>query len=742
LKTKLTTSGTTLLAAITAITLLAAAPAQAQTGPGDALSFNGTNQYVSATIGPSIHLADSSYRQFNGLLAYWRLDEGSGTTASNSAGQGTGADNAFGTVTFTNFGAGLPGTYWGSVAWGDYNNDGLLDILLSGDTGSNYITSICRNNGDGTFTDINAGLPGLAACSVAWGDYNNDGLLDILLSGDTGSNYITCIFQNNGDGTFTDINAGLPGLANCSVAWGDYNNDGLLDILLSGDTGSGYITRVYQNNGDGTFTDINAGLPGLAYCSVAWGDYNNDGLLDILLSGYTGSNYITSIYRNNGDGTFIDISAGLPGVAACSVAWGDYNNDGLLDILLSGDTGSGYITRVYQNNGDGTFTNIAAGLPGVAYCSAAWGDYNNDGLLDILLSGDTGSNYITSIYQNNGDGTFTDIAAGLPGLPYCSVAWGDFDNDGRLDLVLSGLSSDFQSALTSIYKGMSPLTNTPPAAPTGLAAAALGNTVWLSWTAPAGGQTPAAGLSYNLRVGTTPGGSDILSPESNITNGFRRLPAFGWARTNALLKLAPGTTNYWSVQAVDSAFAGSPFATEGKFVMMNHPLAATLPPASIGSAQVTLQGQVNPNGQFAISWFEWGLTTDYDNFTPQTNVGTGSNAVAVSALLTGLSPVTTYHFRLVAYSSLGLAQGADQRFTTTDAPRSFTSAAFVTADLFEVQFLGAHGLSYTVLASTNLALPLGQWSSLGTATETGAGHFQFVDTNSPAVARYYRLRWP
>src|SRR6266545_3516021 len=231
---------------------------------------------------------------------------------------------------------------------------------------------------------------------------------------------------------FADINAGLPAVSASSVAWGDYDNDGRLDILLTGYSSSlGNIARVYHNDGGGSFTAINAGLPGVYQGSVAWGDYDNDGKLDILLSGYSSAyGNIARVYHNDGGGSFSDVNAGLPGVNNSSVAWGDYDNDGQLDILISGPF-SGYAesTRIYHNNGNGTFTDINAGLPGVDAGSVAWGDDDNDGQLDILLIG----NYTARVYRNDGNGSFSDVDAGLPSINIGSAAWGDYDNDGKLD---------------------------------------------------------------------------------------------------------------------------------------------------------------------------------------------------------------------------------------------------------------------------------------------------------------------
>ncbi|MGM0947255.1 MAG: FG-GAP-like repeat-containing protein, partial [Bacteroidota bacterium] len=147
-------------------------------------------------------------------------------------------------------------------------------------------------------------------------------------------------YRNDGGGVFVDINASIEGVRNGSVAWGDYDGDGDLDILLTGEnSSSNRVSRVYRNDG-GTFVDINAGLEAVAFSSVAWGDYDGDGDLDILLTGDNASGQrVSSVYRNDG-GTFVNINAGLEGVGGSSVAWGDYDGDGDLDILLTGLTSS------------------------------------------------------------------------------------------------------------------------------------------------------------------------------------------------------------------------------------------------------------------------------------------------------------------------------------------------------------------------------------------------------------------
>jgi predicted nucleotidyltransferase len=499
-----------------------------------------------------------SFRVPRGHPFYWGVQAVDGAYA----GSAFSPEQSFRVIGFTDIAAGLPGVSAGTAAWGDYDDDGDLDVLLAGAAGGGPLARIYRNEGAGTFTDIVAGLPGLSSSSAAWGDYDSDGDLDLLLTGDTGTGFLTRVYRNDGGGTFTDIAAGLPGVSAGAVAWGDYDNDGDLDLLLTGDTETGFLTRIYRNDGGGAFADIAAGLPGLIQGAAAWGDYDNDGDLDFVLTGVTGSGSVSRVCRNDGGGAFIDIGAGLPGVAAGSVAWGDYDDDGDLDILLTGDSGAGLLARVYRNDGGGTFTDIVAALPGVSRGAAAWGDYDNDGDLDLLLAGVTGSGYLACVYRNDGGSTFADIQAELPGVSAGSAAWGDCDNDGDLDLLLAGDTGS--GSFSRIYRSDGAAANAPPAAPSGLSAQLAADRLTLSWGASTDGQTPAAGLSYNLRVGTTPGGSETAPAMASAASGYRRVVQLGNAqeRRSWTLRLPPGSrTYYWTVQALDGAFAGSPFAT-------------------------------------------------------------------------------------------------------------------------------------------------------------------------------------
>jgi hypothetical protein len=247
------------------------------------------------------------------------------------------------------------------------------------------------------------------------------------------------------------------------------------------------------------------------------------------------------------------------------VAWGDFDNDGLLDFLLEGLSGNTFISELWRNTGNG-FTNVPVpSLPGVADGSLAWGDYDNDGRLDFLLTGLTnGASKISQIWRNTGSGfTFVPVP-NLEGNFDNSVAWGDYDNDGHLDFLVAGTIDG--GTASQLWRNTELASNSPPAAPAGLSATVSSNTVVLKWNPPADDHTPAAGLSYNVRIGTTPGGSDIVSAPS-LTSGKLLVPQMGSARNGsaAFHQLTLGQTYYWSVQAVDSGFAGSPFAAEQQF---------------------------------------------------------------------------------------------------------------------------------------------------------------------------------
>jgi hypothetical protein len=339
----------------------------------------------------------------------------------------------------------LPDVYNGSVAWADYNGDSKQDLLLTGSTGSGSISKLYKNIGNGFTEDTTVSLPGVSDGSVAWADYNGDGKQDLLL---TGTTYISKLYKSTGNGFTEDITVSLPGVSDGSVAWADYNGDGKQDFLLAGSTGfGGYISKLYKNTGNGFTEDTTVSLPGVSGGSVTWADYNGDGKQDFLLTGSTSSGYISKLYKNTGNGFTEDTTVSLPGVYNGSVAWADYNGDGKQDLLLTGFTGSGYISKLYKNTGNGFTEDTTVSLPDVYNGSVAWADYNGDGKQDLLLTGYTGSGYISKLYKNTGNGFTEDTTVSLPDVYNGSVTWADYNGDGKQEFLLTGITD-----ISKLYK--------------------------------------------------------------------------------------------------------------------------------------------------------------------------------------------------------------------------------------------------------------------------------------------------
>ncbi len=323
--------------------------------------------------------------------------------------------------------SGLSGSGANSITLGDYNNDGWPDLYLGG-SGRLY-----RNEGDGTFPDVTqiAGV-GEKGQDVLFFDYDNDGDKDLLII-----NYDTpdILFKNRGDGTFTEAKFQNWGFGKRAFTVADYDKDGYLDLFILGDRGV-----LLRNLGDRSFEDKTeeAQLETYNYPQAAlFFDYDLDGDEDlfILTVGWRLSN---QLYRNNGDGTFEDVAgeAGVQEGDGWEVAVGDYDNDGLPDIFIPGDS-----IIIYHNEGEGKFKGYCdtLGFEGIEEMrSGTFGDYDNDGWLDLNL---TSSVYDkpNTLLHNQGDGTFSqlgDLSGFGDRFGWFGSIFFDYDGDGDQDLYL------------------------------------------------------------------------------------------------------------------------------------------------------------------------------------------------------------------------------------------------------------------------------------------------------------------
>ncbi len=367
----------------------------------------------------------------------------------------------------------------------DFDGDGLLDIMCSS-WGLDDQLRYFGNNGDGTFTDrtAEAGLTGIVGgLNMNHADYDNDGYPDVLVLRGAWwfeqGRHPNSLLRNKGDGTFEDVTeaAGLLSFhPTQTAAWGDFDNDGWLDLFIGNETSrrGWHYCELYRNNADGTFTECasEVGVNHAGYVKgVAFGDYNNDGQLDLYLSVHAARNVL---FRNDGpqpvdadDETpawrFTDVTdeAGVAEPRGSFPTWFfDYDNDGWLDLLVFGyrwssvgDVAADYLglghegetPRLYHNNGDGTFTNVAAqaGLDRLVLAMGAnFGDLDNDGYLDVC-AGTGEPDYRALVpnlmFRNAGDGTFQDVTtvAGFGNVQKGhGIAFGDLDNDGDQDIYM------------------------------------------------------------------------------------------------------------------------------------------------------------------------------------------------------------------------------------------------------------------------------------------------------------------
>lgn len=599
---------------------------------------------------------------------------------SSLAGTNVTADHTFTTGQWTPVALpGIPDHFrLGVSAWGDYNNDGRIDLFVIGEVWNNGLHALLwRNDGNGQFTQQSTPFPGMNQPAAAWGDYNNDGLVDLLIAGAMGASRSIELWRNDGSGSFTKVSLpGMPGVANGKLKWVDFNRDGKLDICVFGSSSAGEITQLWRGAGDGTFVHVPVpGLGGGSLGGIDWADFDNDGFFDLILTG-SGK---TELWRNLDGNNFQQVPLpGVPGLSKSAVAWGDSDNDGRPDFFLSGFlSGVTRVAQLWRNNGSNGFTLVPTpGIPGGDLAHVAWADVDNDGTQDIITAADL-PNFV-QVWRNQGSNGFSGI--GLPTHYYPSVSVADYDKDGRVDLMTIGMYGN-----SRLWRNEAPVTNAPPSVPSGLAVTVNGNNATFTWNAASDATTPAAALSYSLRVGTGYALGQLVG-WSFYGDGSPQVIGAGnvGTRRTVTYPLPPGTY-HWGLQSVDNGLRGSGIANGGTFTVAGAaPVATTLPATNVMTFLATLAGAVSPVALPTTAWFEYGATASYGNRSIHSSVAPNT---ANTRLLQSLSllPQTTVHYRLVVSNALGVSFGANQTFTSlgdvtigdvlsTDSPITGTSA--------------------------------------------------------------------
>jgi VCBS repeat protein len=317
------------------------------------------------------------------------------------------------------------------VATGDFNGDGKVDLVVANESSDNV--SVFLSNGDGTFQAAVDYSVGSQPFSIAVGDFNGDGKLDLVVVNNLSDS--VSVLLGKGDGTFQPAMTSGAGSTPTSVAVGDFNGDGNLDLVVVNNLGAG----VLLGKGDGTFQPPVNYAVGSGISSVAVGDFNGDGKLDLVVGDFMAPNSNISVLLGNGDGTFQTPSSDVIGITPSSIAVGDFNGDGKLDVAVAGGrckTGCP-ILQVLLGNGDGTFQPVRSFFnptQNVAN-SVTIGDFNGDGKLDAFV---TYNGPTFSVFQGVGTGSFADAGDHSLGLNYVGpVVIGDFNGDGKLDLAVA-----------------------------------------------------------------------------------------------------------------------------------------------------------------------------------------------------------------------------------------------------------------------------------------------------------------
>ena len=554
-------------------------------------------------------------------------------------------------------------------SWGDYDNDGYLELFVSNESSNNDF----YENEEGTFKKISQGAivtdEGKSTGST-WGDYDNDGDLDLFVAnGNSENNFL---YQNSGPPkyTFSKItngSIGNDGGNSFGTSWVDYDNDGNLDLFVANHEDQNNF--LYKNFDNGNFIRITSGPvvnDGGKSFGVSWSDYDNDNDQDLFIANVSELGEKNFFYQNKGNGDFnsiTDNSIVTDQGNSWSGSWGDYDNDGDFDLFVtewicdpSGK--SCKRSRLYRND-KGDFVSITSFISegiireedGAQSVGSCWGDYDNDGDLDLFVinhDGTNGNNKRTNfLYVNDGNGAFLKkrlfinkaFSALEDNIRSQSCSWGDYDNDGDLDLFITNFDTT-----NFLYRNDSKKANE-------------NNSINIRCV---GTVSNASAIGAKVKVKAEIGGQPVwqmreVSGQTGHLSQNSLNVAFGLgdAAVADSIKIEWPSGLLWvATNVADNRLT----ITEQKTITN----AAT----NIADTSAMLSGTVNPISLSTAVLFEWGQDTMYGNFEPILNLLQDSSDTTVTVELNELTPGVTYHYRVLTLSGFGTTYGIDQSFKT------------------------------------------------------------------------------
>ena len=360
----------------------------------------------------------------------------------------------------------------GDMEFGDIDNDGDIDLVITG-KGGPILSTLYRNDGNGNFTEISEDvIEDVYRSKIGLNDVDNDGDLDLLISGANSSPVLSSnLYLNDGLGNFSLVeNAPFEPVDGGDFAFADIDNDEDEDLLLVGTNSMGSpITKLYENNGSGQFSEVSSSnFEQVQFAAIEFFDYDNDDDLDVLIAGLNSNDEeFVGLYANNGTGEFSLIpNTPFNQFSGGDIAIGDSDNDGDLDVLICGNLSSTDIeTEFYLNDGTGVFSLLEnTGFSDVSLGEVSFNDFDNDGDLDVFLLG-TGegglatNSIVGNVFENQGGNNFIQVDSLIGGY-FSSHAVADIDGDNDLDLVLGGTTIGSPTRATWLYTNLTGIVNT------------------------------------------------------------------------------------------------------------------------------------------------------------------------------------------------------------------------------------------------------------------------------------------
>lgn len=349
------------------------------------------------------------------------------------------------------------GVTQGAVTMLDFDLDGDLDILITGNGSGKALSELYENDGKGGYSLVKLSLTAFSQSAVAIADVNGDKYPDIFIMGQTplGKNPVNQLYLSDGKGGYGLAKTSFTGLREGTITLGDLDGDKNLDVLFTGTDGSNPVTDLYMGDGKGGFSQVKQSMQAVKNSSVAFADIDGDGDLDILIAGNDGKQSVVNLYSNDGFKSPVLsttlLKSSLPVLDYCKVDFGDYNGDKYLDILIAGldnSTGS-IVTQIFENDGKGGFSQAKTKFNGVAVGFAKFIDIDLDGDLDVIISGKSTMSVITELYINDGKGGFSLLKTPFEAVAESDVAFGDINGDKKLDVALIGGGSS--GAVAKLY---------------------------------------------------------------------------------------------------------------------------------------------------------------------------------------------------------------------------------------------------------------------------------------------------